>query len=139
VMIFRNTLSGMSPSIFPPCKRATMPSSKARVLFELTRLVTGSQWGATSCFSPSDEATYLIVDSNSCLLVAWGFLSVAYRVALPMSGVVTNTLFSVLLGILVHSAGCITNVILDRDFGPKVGTFQVAMTVTGLLTPIYME
>jgi hypothetical protein len=31
------------------------------------------------------------------------------------------------------------NVILDRDFGPKVGTFQVVMTVTGLLTPIYME
>lgn len=116
----------MSPSIFPPCTRVAMPS-KARVLFELTWL----HWFKVRCD--------LIVDSNSC--PAWGVLSAAYHVALPMSDVVTNTVFSVLLGILVHSAGCIMNDsdILDRDFSPKVRTFQVVMTVTGLLMLFYMN
>ncbi|KAG1774338.1 hypothetical protein EV702DRAFT_531894 [Suillus placidus] len=79
------------PSILSPCKLITMPST-ARALFELTRL----HWFQVGCdfmFGPF---------------------------ALPMSDVVKNILFYALLGILVHSTGCVINGILDRDFDRKV-------------------
>ncbi|KAG0702711.1 UbiA prenyltransferase family [Suillus ampliporus] len=79
-----------------------MPS-KARSLFELTRL----HWfpvGSDLIFWP----------------FGWGFLSAAYHVALPMDEVVKDFLFYVLLGTLVHSAGCVINDMLDRDFDRKV-------------------
>lgn len=76
--------------------------------------------GFTLCFGPSLEVSHR---------------QPTVHVALPMSDVVTNTLFYALLDILVHSAGCtsIINDILGRDFDPKVGTLQIVMTVTGLL------
>ncbi|KAG2064890.1 UbiA prenyltransferase [Suillus decipiens] len=79
-----------------------MPS-KARALFELTRL----HWfpvGSDFMFWP----------------FAWGSLAASYHVALPMNEVVANTLFYALLGTLIHSAGSIINDILDRDFDRKV-------------------
>lgn len=39
-----------------------------------------------------------------------------------MDQVVKNTLFYALLGTLIHSAGCVINDMLDRDFDRKVGT-----------------
>ncbi|KAG0704571.1 hypothetical protein DFH29DRAFT_364778 [Suillus ampliporus] len=74
-----------------------MPS-KARALFELTRL----HWfpvGSDFMFWP----------------FAWGFLSGAYRVAMPMHDVVKNILFYALLGTLIRSAVCIINDMLDRN------------------------
>jgi hypothetical protein len=38
-----------------------------------------------------------------------------------MNQVAVNTLFYALLGTLVHSAGCVINDMLDRDFDRKVG------------------
>jgi 4-hydroxybenzoate polyprenyltransferase len=38
-----------------------------------------------------------------------------------MKEVAVNTLFYALLGTLVHSAGCVINDMLDRDFDRKVG------------------
>lgn len=55
------------------------------------------------------------------LYLAWGSLAASYHVALPMKEVVTNTLFYALLGTLVHSAGCVINDMLDREFDRKVG------------------
>jgi 4-hydroxybenzoate polyprenyltransferase len=72
-----------------------------------------------------------VMPTNRSSLAVWNvrsFLSAAYHVALPMSDVVTNTLFHPLLGILVHSAGCVINDTLDRNFDRKAGAFQVAMT-----------
>jgi len=54
--------------------------------------------------------------------LAWGFLSAAYHVALPMNEILKNTLYYALLGTLIHSAGCVINDMLDRDLDRKVGT-----------------
>ncbi|KAG1836791.1 UbiA prenyltransferase family [Suillus subalutaceus] len=77
-----------------------MPS-KTRALFELTRL----HWFPVGC--------------DFMFWPGWAFLSAAYRLALPVNEVVENTLFFALLGILVHSAGCVLNDMLDRDLDRK--------------------
>jgi hypothetical protein len=90
-----------------------------------SRGFTGSQWGLTSCFGPSvrQEWCCIFVDCNSPYL-AWGFLAAAYHVGLSVKEVVINILFYALLGTLIHSAGCVINDMLDRDFDRKVGGFQ---------------
>ncbi|KAG1830187.1 UbiA prenyltransferase family [Suillus variegatus] len=79
-----------------------MPS-QTRALFELTRL----HWFPVGCdfmFWP----------------FGWAFLSAAYRLALPVNEVIRITLFFALLAILVHSAGCVLNDMLDCDLDRKV-------------------
>ncbi|KAG2346018.1 hypothetical protein BDR05DRAFT_946535 [Suillus weaverae] len=85
-----------------------MPSM-ARALFELTRL----HWFPVGCdfmFWP----------------FAWGFLSAAYHVALPMSHVVKNILF--------YYTGCVINDILDRDFDRKVERSKGRPIASGAIT-----
>ncbi|KAG1738531.1 UbiA prenyltransferase family [Suillus lakei] len=93
-----------------------MPS-KARALFELTRL----HWFPVGC-----DFTFWPF--------AWGFLSAAYHVALPMSDVAKNTLFYALLGILIHSAGCVINDMLDRDLDRKVERSKGRPIASGAVT-----
>lgn len=50
----------------------------------------------------------------------WASLSAAYRLALPVNEVIKTTLFFALLAILVHSAGCVINDMLDCDLDRKV-------------------
>ncbi|KAG1839916.1 hypothetical protein DFJ58DRAFT_733135 [Suillus subalutaceus] len=64
----------------------------------------------------------------------WAFLSAAYRLALPVNEVVKNTLFFALLGILVHSAGCVLNDMLDRDLDRKVERSQGRPIASGVVT-----
>jgi hypothetical protein len=104
----------------------TMPS-KARLLIELTRI----HWfpvGSDFTFWPFGKVVfnvaYLWINCGSSCLLAWGFLSAAYHVALPMNEVLKNTLFYAFLGTLIHSAGCVINDMLDRDLDRKVGKSQ---------------
>ncbi|KAG1782065.1 UbiA prenyltransferase [Suillus placidus] len=93
-----------------------MPS-KARALFELTRL----HWFPVGCdfmFWP----------------FGWAFLSAAYRLALPVNEVVKTTLFFALLGTLVHSAGCVLNDILDCDIDRKVERSEGRPIASGVVT-----
>ncbi|KAG2113547.1 UbiA prenyltransferase family-domain-containing protein [Suillus discolor] len=93
-----------------------MPS-KARSLLELTRL----HWFPVGCdfmFWP----------------FAWGSLAASYHVALPMNEVVKNTLFYALLGTLVHSAGCVINDMLDREFDRKVERSKNRPIASGAVT-----
>ncbi|KAG2064888.1 UbiA prenyltransferase [Suillus decipiens] len=93
-----------------------MPS-KTRALFELTRL----HWfpvGSDFMFWP----------------FAWGSLAASYHVALPMNEVVTNTMFYALLGTLVHSAGCVINDMLDRDFDRRVERSKGRPIASGAVT-----
>ncbi|KAG1747744.1 UbiA prenyltransferase family [Suillus paluster] len=93
-----------------------MPS-KARSLFELTRL----HWfpvGSDFNFWP----------------FAWSFLSAAYRLALPMHDVAKNILFYALLGTLIHSAGCVINDMLDRDFDRKIERSKGRPIASGAVT-----
>ncbi|KAG1856001.1 UbiA prenyltransferase family-domain-containing protein [Suillus subalutaceus] len=93
-----------------------MPS-KARALAELTRI----HWFPVGCdfmFWP----------------FAWGSLAASYHVALPMNEVVINTLFYALLGTLVHSAGCVINDMLDRDFDRKVERSKGRPIASGAVT-----
>ncbi|KIK43045.1 hypothetical protein CY34DRAFT_804207 [Suillus luteus UH-Slu-Lm8-n1] len=95
-----------------------MPS-KARALFELTRL----HWFPVGCdfmFWP----------------FGWAFLSAAYRLSLPVNEVVKTTLFFALLGTLVHSAGCVMNDMLDRDLDRKVERSQGRPIASGVVTRI---
>ncbi|KAG2356574.1 UbiA prenyltransferase [Suillus spraguei] len=93
-----------------------MPS-KARGLFELTRLQFFPV-GSDFIFWP----------------FAWGSLAASYHVALPMNEVVTNTLFYALLSTLIHSAGCVINDMLDRDFDRKVERSKDRPIVSGAVT-----
>ncbi|KAG0701463.1 hypothetical protein DFH29DRAFT_1069629 [Suillus ampliporus] len=93
-----------------------MPS-KVRGLIELTRI----HWfpvGSDFMFWP----------------FAWGSLAASYHVALPMNEVVKNTLFYALLGTLVHSAGCVINDMLDRDFDRKVERSKGRPIASGAVT-----
>ncbi|KAJ8595123.1 UbiA prenyltransferase [Rhizopogon salebrosus TDB-379] len=93
-----------------------MPS-KARSLVELTRI----HWfpvGSDFMFWP----------------FAWGFLAAAYHVALSMKEVVINILFYALLGTLIHSAGCVINDMLDRDFDRKVERSKGRPIASGAVT-----
>ncbi|KAG2129858.1 UbiA prenyltransferase family-domain-containing protein [Suillus bovinus] len=93
-----------------------MPS-QARALFELTRL----HWFPVGCdfmFWP----------------FGWAFLSAAYRLTLPVDEVVKTTLFFALLGVLVHSAGCVLNDILDCDLDRKVERSQGRPIASGVVT-----
>ncbi|KAG1794124.1 UbiA prenyltransferase family [Suillus plorans] len=84
---------------------------KARSLLELTRLHLGS----------------------------WGLLAASYHVALPTNEVVTNTLFYALLGTLVHSAGCVIDDMLDREFDRKVAVTipEASALLIVLVAPIF--
>lgn len=75
----------------------------------------------------------MVVDIYLLSLV-WGFLSAAYREGLPMNEVAKDTLFYVLLGSVAHSAGCVINDMLDRDFDRKVGMSQFCPDCHGCLT-----
>ncbi|KAG2049392.1 hypothetical protein BDR06DRAFT_941801 [Suillus hirtellus] len=79
-----------------------MPS-QTRALFEFTKL----HWFPVGCdfmFWP----------------FGWAFLSATYRLALPVDEVIRTTSFFALLAILVHSAGCVLNDMLDCDLDRKV-------------------
>ncbi|KAG2109376.1 UbiA prenyltransferase family [Suillus discolor] len=97
-----------------PLTHSLQMPSKARSLLELTRLHLGCDF----MFWP----------------FAWGLLAASYHVALPMSEVVTNTLFYALLGTLVHSAGCIIDDMLDREFDRKVERSKNRPIASGAVT-----
>ena len=112
-----------------------MPS-KARSLMELTRIhwfPVGSDFMFWPFGKSSNGEVYVYVDYNSAH-PAWGYLAAAYHVALPMSEVLTSILFYALLGTLIHSAGCVINDMLDREFDRKVGKFQSCLYCYGILT-----
>jgi 4-hydroxybenzoate polyprenyltransferase len=68
-----------------------------------------------------DDGAYLLFNHGLWNHPGWAFLSAAYRLALPVNEVVKTTLFFASLGILVHSAACVINDMLDRDLDRKVG------------------
>ncbi|KAG1824577.1 uncharacterized protein BJ212DRAFT_1523753 [Suillus subaureus] len=93
-----------------------MPS-KARSLVKLTRI----HWfpvGSNFMFWP----------------FVWGSLAASYHVALPMNEVIMNTLFYALLGMLVHSAGCVINDMLDHNFDHKVEHLKGRPIASGAVT-----
>ncbi|KAG0704554.1 hypothetical protein DFH29DRAFT_1037269 [Suillus ampliporus] len=53
---------------------------------------------------------------------------------MPMYDVVKNILFYALLGTLIHSAGCIINDMLDRDFDRKVERLKGRPIASGAVT-----
>jgi len=65
---------------------------------------------------------------------AWGYLAAAYHVGLPMSEVFTSILFYALLGTLIHSAGCVINDMLDREFDRKVERSKSRPIASGAVT-----
>ena len=102
---------------------------------ELTRIhwfPVGSDFMFWPFGKSSNGEVYVYVDYNSAYL-AWGYLAAAYHVALPMSEVLTSILFYALLGTLIHSAGCVINDMLDREFDRKVGKFQSCLYCYGIL------
>ncbi|KAG1755849.1 UbiA prenyltransferase family [Suillus lakei] len=76
--------------------------------------------------------TCLLIITASCL--AWGLLSAAYFVALSMNEVAKNILFYALLSTSIHCAGCVIDVIFDRDFDWKVERSKGRPIVLGTIT-----